>query len=157
MSDDLPKETKERIISQEDMIKMGAVPIIKKGGQQIVFAVSREKKYIKDIERLLWDNRSDIPFGDAYVAHHANPNPGYRGNYILYVLSPSPELISAIVSSPSGVTRYSHLEKYGLRELGDKIHDMYKKGNSIRQLANEFGVNLEDIMIWMHYSEWVLA
>jgi hypothetical protein len=141
-------------ITQEDIIKMGIVPIKKEGNEEIVFAISRDEKYVKDMEKLLLDNQSDLPFADLHIIYSPNPNPGYKGENILVVTNPSPEVVSSIVPSPSGEGRYPHLKGYDREELGNKIHDMFLKGKNVWEIAKEFKVQANDIESWIQYPEW---
>lgn len=139
-------------ITPKGLIEMGVVPIGKEV-EEVVFAASRDEKYIKDIEKILWDRRSDFPFGDVYIDYSPAPTPGIIGRYYLVVINPSPELVKSIEPSPLGPLYYTHLRDKRPEDINLLINDLRKKGKNIKQIAGELSVKHLDIEIWSYYIE----
>lgn len=62
---------------QDKLLEM-EMAAVKGKADQIVFAISRDKKYVEDLRDLIWKNRTKILFGDAYIIYCPNPNPRIR-------------------------------------------------------------------------------
>ncbi len=121
---------------------------------KIVYAISKDRKYIEDIKKLLYQKREDFPFGDISSKYIPNTIPGFRGYYILSVSNPSPELISSIQSSPEGESIYHHLSKFSSEELANIIRDkFYKQRKTITEIAKELDVEEYDIRMWTFLYE----
>lgn len=105
---------KYKFPSTEKLIEEGIMPMF---GEEIVYAISMDSKYVEDLEKMLYQNRSDIPFGDTYMIYHPNPNPGRRGTYELLVSNPSPELVRSIEPSTIGDGQYPQLKEFKTEEL----------------------------------------
>lgn len=139
-------------ITPKGFIEMGVVPI-REEFEEVVFATSRDEKYIKDIEKMLWDRRSDFPFGDVHIDYSPASTPGIIGRYYLVVTNPSPELVKSIETSPQGPVYYTHLRDKRPEDINLLINDLRKKGKNIKQIAEELGVKSLDIEIWNYYIE----
>lgn len=135
--------------SPEELIEKGIMPMF---GEEIVYAISTDSKYIEDLEKMLYQNRPNIPFGFAYTIYHPNPYPGRRGTYELLVSNPSPELIQSIVPSTRGENRYPQLKEFKIEELTNRIRDMfYNQKKTTSEIAKELGVEEYDIRMWLFY------
>jgi len=145
MSDN-DKTTQDKLLEME-------VAAVKGKAEQIVFAISRDKKYVEDLRDLIWKNRTKILFGDAYIIYCPSPNPKVRGQYILIVLNPSTELVKSIVPSPEGEMYYNHLKHYTPEHLSIRIKELYKNNKTVSEIAIELGVSPLDVEMWMHYLE----
>lgn len=145
-------DEKKIIITPKKLIEMGVIPI-GKDIQRVVFAVSRDEKYIKDLHKLLWDRREDLPFGDASMDYSPVTTPGIIGLYYLNVINPSPELIRSIESSPDGPIYYEHLRGQKPEDINILINDMRKRGKNVKQIAQELNVKDSDIIVWSYFIE----
>lgn len=139
-------------ITPKGLVEMGVVPI-REEAENIVFATSRDEKYIKDLDKLLWNRRSDFPFGDIYIDYSPVSTPGIIGRYYLVVTNPSPELVKSIEPSPEGPVYYTHLNDKRPEDINLLINDLRKKGKNIKQIAEQLGVKPLDIEIWRYYIE----
>lgn len=134
---------------KEYLTERGVLPITR---DNIVYTISKDQKYIEDIKKLLYQNRSDFPFGDTSLKYIPNTKPGFRGYYILLVSNPSPELIRAIIPSSEGELIYPQLSKFGSEELANIIRDkFYNQRKTITEIAKELDVEEHDIRTWIFY------
>ncbi len=134
---------------KEYLTERGVLPITR---DNIVYAISKDHKYIEDIKKLLYQNRPDLPFGDISLNYIPNAKPGFRGFYILLVSNPSPELIRVIIPSSEGELIYPQLSKFGSEELANIIRDkFYNQRKTITEIAKELNVEENDIRMWIFY------
>ena len=147
----IPNESKITITPKK-LIEMGVVPM-GENIERVVFATSRDYKYIKDLDKLLWDNRKDFPFGDVYIDYSPMTTPGIIGLYYLNVINPSPELVRLIEPSPVGPTYYEHLKDKEPADINILINEMRKQGKNVRQIAQELNVSDMDIVAWSYFIE----
>lgn len=143
---------KKITITPKQLIEMGVIPMGEEI-QRVVFAASRDEKYIDDLYKLLWNRREDLPFGDVSIDYSPATTPGIIGLYYLNVVNPSPELIDSIESSPGGPTYYEHLRNQKSEDINLLINDMRKQGKNVKQIAQQLNVKDMDIIVWSYFIE----
>jgi hypothetical protein len=139
-------------ITPKKMIEMGVVPM-GVDTERVVFATSRDYKYITDLDKLLWQRREDFPFGDVYIDYSPATTPGIIGLHYLNVINPSPELVRLIEPSPGGPTYYEHLKDKVPEDINILINEMRKQGKNVKQIAQELNVLDMDIIVWSYFIE----
>lgn len=119
----------------------------------IVYTVSDNYEKIRDIEKSLWKNKQNIPFGETSVKLAPNPKPGYRGLWILSVIDPSEELIKEIRPSYVYTGKYPQFESYTDNDMEELIKMMvHSQKRDPRDIAKTLGVAVGDVLVWSYYS-----
>lgn len=121
----------------------------------IVYAISDSYQKIRDIEKALWANKQNIPFGEASIKIAPNPKPGYKALFYLNVIDPSEELIKEIKPSYISTGKYPQFEIYTDDDITKLIKMMvYTQNRDPRDIAKTLGVAVADVMMWSYYAKY---